>query len=85
MNSETTKENENVAVKVNSKLMIMIVVVIGIIGYVSGYMVSSKTGVEPGFFEIAESGGYGAGTESKPVEGMSDDLQDYYNKLADDN
>jgi len=84
MTNDSTNANEAVAVKVNAKLMVMIVFMLAIIAYVSGYIVSTNTGVEPGFFEIAEAGGYGAGTESKPVEGMSEDIQKHYDKLADD-
>ena len=52
--------------------------------FMLGYNISQNTGVEPGFFEIAEAGGYGAGTESKAPEGLSEDLQQYYQSLAEE-
>ena len=84
MTSDSTNNNNVVAVKVNAKLMVMIVFLLAIIAYVSGYIVSSNTGVEPGFFEIAEAGGYGVAAEAKPAEGLSEDIQKHYDKLADD-
>ena len=53
-------------------------------GFMLGFNISNNTGVEPGFFEIAEAGGYGAGAESNVPEGLSKDLQDYYSDLAED-
>ena len=63
------------------KLVVSLVLVISAIAFLLGYNMSSSTGVEPGFFELAEAGGYGAGTESKATEGLSEDLQQYYNEL----
>jgi hypothetical protein len=54
----------------------------GIFGSALGFVVSSKTGVEPGFFDIAESGGYGVAADNKSAQGVSEDMQDYYNNLA---
>jgi len=53
-------------------------------GFLLGFNISTNTGVEPGFFEIAEAGGYGAGAESKAPEGLSQDLQEYYSDLVDE-
>ena len=66
------------------KLIISLVVVTTAIAFLFGYNISQNTGVEPGFFEIAEAGGYGAGAESKAPEGLSSDLQEYYSDLAED-
>lgn len=63
------------------KLAVSLVVIMTAITFLLGFNISSKTGVEPGFFEIAEAGGYGAGTESKAPEGLSEDLQEYYSDL----
>ena len=65
-------------------LSLYLTVIIVVMGFLLGFNISSNTGVEPGFFEIAEAGGYGAGAESKAPEGLSQDLQDYYSDLADD-
>ncbi|MEE8393814.1 MAG: hypothetical protein V3R66_05665 [Rhodospirillales bacterium] len=48
-----------------------------------GYSISSKTGVEPGFFEAAEAGSYGAGASDGDGggAGMEQDMQEYYKKL----
>lgn len=64
-----------------SVLALLVLVVTVVFGLV-GFNISTDTGVEPGFFEIAEAGGYGAGVESKAPEGLSEDLADYYSDLA---
>ncbi len=52
------------------------------LGFLLGFNVSSSTGVEPGFFETAEAGGYGASAGgAKAPEGLSEDLADYYSDL----
>ena len=66
---------------VQPKLILSLVVVTSAIAFLLGYNISSNTGVEPGFFELAEAGGYGAGTDNKATEGLSEDLQEYYNEL----
>lgn len=54
-----------------------------ILGFLLGYNISSETGVEPGFFETAEAGGYGAAASvTKTPEGLSEDLAEYYSDLA---
>ena len=64
-------------------ILIALVAVGTMLGFLLGFNVSSNTGVEPGFFETAEAGGYGAGSGgSKATEGLSEDLADYYNDLA---
>ena len=65
-----------------TKLWIAIVGVASILGYLLGFAVSDHTGVEPGFFEIAESGGYGVVAEKKSAEGIGSDVQDYYKSLT---
>lgn len=61
-----------------SLLVLVVTLVFGLVGF----NISTGTGVEPGFFEIAEAGGYGAGVDSKAPEGLSEDLADYYSDLA---
>jgi hypothetical protein len=48
-----------------------------------GYATSSQTGVEPGYFEAAEAGGYGApaGGDEGGVEELDPELQKYYENL----
>ncbi len=65
-------------------ILILLAIVVAFMGFFLGFNISSGTGVEPGFFEIAEAGGYGAGADSKAPEGLSQDLQDYYSDLADE-
>lgn len=64
-------------------LWVMIVVVATACAGLFGYAVSSQTGVEPGYFEAAEAGGYGAGPGGGGggAEGMDQELQDYYKSL----
>ncbi len=54
----------------------------GVLAFFIGYAVSSGTGVEPGYFEAAESGGYGAAEEGPGAAGVSEDVQKYYEELA---
>jgi hypothetical protein len=48
-------------------------------GFVAGYGVSLRTGIEPGYFEAPEAGGYGV-APSGPK--MSEELKKYYEGLA---
>ncbi len=59
-----------------------ITVVLALLGFVVGYGVSSSTGVEPGYFEAPEAGSYGASPEDADTEGISDEYQEYYKGLA---
>ena len=67
-----------------SQLGVMIVVVSCLLAGVVGYSISSSTGVEPGYFEAPDAGGYGASAEAGAPEGISSDLQDYYNNLTEE-
>ncbi len=58
---------------------VVIAVAIWAAGFVGGYNASSATGIQPGYFEAAESGGYGGGDTS--VEGITEEVQDYYKDL----
>lgn len=64
-----------------TNLWIAIAVAVGLLGFAGGYAVSSATGIEPGYFDAVEAGGYGGATEEK-VEGIDADLQDYYKGLS---
>ena len=69
--------------KMKNQLGVMIVIVSCLLAAVVGYSVSSSTGVEPGYFEAPDAGGYGASAEGAAPEGISNDLQDYYNNLTE--
>lgn len=66
-----------------SQLGIMVVIVSCLLAAVVGYSISSSTGVEPGYFDAPDAGGYGASVEGAAPEGISSDLQDYYNNLTE--
>lgn len=57
----------------------VVVLVATLCGFVVGYGVSLRTGIEPGYFEAPEAGGYGV-APSGPR--MSDELKKYYEGLA---
>jgi hypothetical protein len=60
------------------------VLVVGVLAFLLGYGVSAETGVEPGFFEAVETGGYGAGPGGDAAaEGVSEEYRDYYKSLSE--
>ncbi len=67
-----------------TRLWIAITLAATILGFLLGYSISIQTGVEPGYFETAEAGGYGAGAESSATEGISAEEQEYYKGLTED-
>jgi len=60
----------------------MTIIVAGVASFLAGFSVSERTGVEPGFFEAVETGGYGAGPSGTATEGISSDLEKYYQGLT---
>jgi hypothetical protein len=58
-----------------------IVALATVLGFLSGYALSSRTGVEPGYFLAAETGGYGAPPKAAGVEGMSEQMRKHYEEL----
>ena len=64
-------------------LWVAIVLVTSVLGYLLGYVVSAKTGVEPGFFERPEAGGYGVTADKSAAPGLDKDMQEYYNSLSE--
>lgn len=48
--------------------------------FAGGFAVSSSTGVQPGYFDAVEAGGYGGGGDVV-IEGMDKKTQDYYKDL----
>ena len=51
------------------------------LGFAGGYAVSAHTGTEPGYFGAVEAAGYCGAAEEK-IEGLSDEIQDYYKTLG---
>ena len=68
----------------SARLWTAIVAAAFLLSYLLGYVVSAKTGVEPGFFDKPEAGGYGAGAEASVTPGLDKDLQDHYSDLTED-
>lgn len=48
-------------------------------GFLAGYKLSYRTGIQPGYFEAAEAGGYGGG--GGVAEGLDKTAQEYYKNL----
>lgn len=67
-----------------TNLWVSITIAATLLGFLLGYSISNQTGVEPGYFEIAEAGGYGAGAESAATEGISAQDQEYYKGLTEE-
>ncbi len=66
-----------------TSLWILNIIVVTVLAFFLGYALSSKTGVEPGFFEAGETGSYGGGGgAAAPTEGISEEEQKYYEELA---
>ncbi|MAF47678.1 MAG: hypothetical protein CMM10_05410 [Rhodospirillaceae bacterium] len=58
------------------------VVVMGVLAFLLGYAISSQTGIEPGYFESAEGGGYGApAAEGGGTGGVGAEMEKYYKDL----
>lgn len=62
-----------------TSLWIVLAVIAGLLGFLGGYKLSYSTGVQPGYFEAAEAGGYGGGGDK--VEGLDKATVDYYKSL----
>jgi hypothetical protein len=63
---------------------ILIIAAATAVGFLLGYSISSSTGVEPGYFDAAEAGSYGATDVSDSDEDISQADQDYYDSLTDE-
>jgi len=57
----------------------LMAVVMWAIGFAGGYVLSAKTGTEPGYFDAVEAAGYGGGSEG--VKGISAEMNEYYKDL----
>lgn len=69
---------------VRTRLWLAIAITTSLLAYLLGYVISSKTGVEPGFFEQPEAGGYGVAAEKPAAAGLEKDVQDYYSDLVNE-
>jgi hypothetical protein len=68
----------------NTRLWVVNVVVVCILGFLAGYTISSRTGVEPGYFESAEAGGYGVAEDAGAKVEISKEQQKYYKSLTEE-
>lgn len=66
----------------NNRLWTIIVTVSFLLSFLVGYNASIGTGVEPGYFQAPDAGGYGAGAEGSAPAGITDEMQDYYKQLG---
>ncbi|OGW36227.1 MAG: hypothetical protein A2010_12655 [Nitrospirae bacterium GWD2_57_9] len=58
---------------------VLIALALWALGFAGGYKLSSSSGIQPGYFEAAEAGGYGSAEVT--IEGISNEVQDYYKNL----
>lgn len=58
---------------------VIIALALWALGFAGGYKLSAGTGIQPGYFEAAEAGGYGSAEVT--IEGISNEVQDYYKNL----
>jgi len=65
----------------NTQWLILAILFWGL-AFGGGYAVSAHTGTEPGYFGAVEAAGYGGATEEK-IEGLTDEVQDYYRSLLE--
>ena len=59
---------------------IIVMLLVGVAGFAFGYKVSANTGSEPGYFDAVEAAGYGGDSDAK-IEGLTNEQQDYYKSL----
>lgn len=61
---------------------IIVILVISVFCFYGGYTISARTGTEPGYFDAVEAAGYGGGGEK--IEGISDEMNQYYQSLLEE-
>jgi hypothetical protein len=61
----------------------LLIVGVALLSFYGGFSVSAHTGTEPGYFDAVEAAGYGGGGDEK-IEGVSDELSNYYNSLMEE-
>ncbi|HEB68307.1 MAG TPA: hypothetical protein ENI88_01660 [Desulfobulbus sp.] len=64
-------------------LKIIVIIVVALFCFYSGYTISARTGTEPGYFEAVEAAGYGGGGGEK-IEGISDEMNEFYRSLNEE-
>ncbi len=64
-----------------TRLWVLTVAAAGTTAFLIGYAISSQTGIEPGYFEAAETGGYGAPSKESGAQDLESELQEYYRDL----
>ena len=69
---------------IRHRLWFAIVVTAFVLSYLLCYIVSAKTGVEPGFFEAPEAAGYGVAADKTAAPGLDEDLLKHYQDLAEE-
>jgi len=62
---------------------IIVIVVVALFCFYGGYTISAKTGTEPGYFDAVEAAGYGGGGGEK-IEGISDEMNEFYQSLDEE-
>lgn len=62
---------------------VIIAVLVWLASFAAGYAASTATGIQPGYFEAAEAGGYGGGGDAAP-EGIDKKTLDHYKDLYKD-
>lgn len=66
---------------VSGNLWAAIAVVATVLGFLFGYVMSARTGIEPGYFLTAEAGGYGVPPKAA-TEGMSEEMRKHFEGLT---
>jgi hypothetical protein len=66
---------------VSGNLWAAIAVVATVLGFLLGYALSARTGIEPGYFLTAEAGGYGVPPKAA-TEGMSEEMRKHFEELT---
>ncbi len=64
-----------------SGIWFLLIAIVWWLSFIGGYQVSARTGTEPGYFGAVEAAGYGGGSELTKIEGISDELNKYYQDL----
>jgi hypothetical protein len=65
---------------VRTSLWIAIIVAAGGLAFLVGFVVSKRTGVEPGYFTAVEAAGYGT-RPSGTAPGLTKEQEKYYREL----
>ena len=63
-----------------TSLWIAIIVAAGGLAFFAGFIISKRTGVEPGYFTAVEAAGYGA-RSSGAAPGLTKEQEKYYREL----